>query len=71
MITIRLPKKQWGKAWRAMIEIGEVRLIANDPIYEVLPAHLDLLNIRGFSYEIVLPGAVDGAGDAGVTHEQN
>ncbi len=55
MITIRLSKRQRGKAWRAMIEIGPVRLVAKDPIYEVLPAHLELLTARGFSYEIVIP----------------
>ena len=53
MITIRLPKAQWGKAWRAMIEVGPVRMIAHDPIYEVLPAHLELLTARGFKYEVV------------------
>ena len=53
MITIRLPKQQAGKAWRAMIEVGPVRLIARDPIYEVLPAHLELLDAQGFSYEVV------------------
>jgi hypothetical protein len=55
MIAIRLRKQQWGKAWRAMIEIAPVRLVASDPIYEVLPAHLELLNARGFSYEVVRP----------------
>jgi hypothetical protein len=55
MIAIRLPRGQWGKAWRAMIEIAPVRLVANDPIYEVLPAHLELLNARGFTYEVVVP----------------
>ena len=53
MLTIRLPKTEWGRAWRAMIEVAPVRLIANDPIYEVLPAHLDLLNERGIRYEVV------------------
>jgi len=53
MIAIRLDKKDWGKAWRAMIAIAPVRLIAADPIYEVLPAHLELLSQRGFPYEIV------------------
>lgn len=53
MLTIRLPKSQWAKAWQAMIEVAPVRLIASDPIYEVLPAHVELLNARGFSYEIV------------------
>ena len=56
MIAIRIPKHQWGKAWRAMIEIAPVRLVAKDPVYEVLPAHLELLNARGFSYEVVKPG---------------
>ena len=53
MLKIRLSKADWGKAWRAMIEIAPVRLIADDPIYEVLPAHLELLAARGFQYEIV------------------
>jgi hypothetical protein len=57
MLTIRLRKAEWGKAWRALIEIAPVRLVADDPIYEVLPAHLDLLNARGFSYEVVQPPA--------------
>jgi len=55
MISIRLARKDWGKAWRAMIEIAPVRLVAKDPIYEVLPAHLELLNSHGFAYEIVKP----------------
>lgn len=56
MLTIRLPKSEWGKAWRAMIEVAPVRLIADDPLYEVLPAHLDALTARGFSYEVVQSG---------------
>ncbi len=57
MIAIRLAKGEWGKAWRAMIEMAPVRLVANDPIYEVLPAHLELLTARGFSYQVVTPRA--------------
>jgi hypothetical protein len=53
MIAIRIPKQQWGKAWRAMIEIAPVRLLSKEPIYEVLPAHLEVLTARGFSYEVV------------------
>jgi hypothetical protein len=56
MIAIRLPKQQWGKAWRALIEVAPVRLVAHDPIYEVLPAHLEVLNARGFTYEVVRHG---------------
>ena len=55
MIVIRLPKKQWGKAWRAMIEIAPIRLIAPDPLYEVLPAHLDLLKEMDIAFEVVAP----------------
>jgi hypothetical protein len=57
MITIRLAKKQWGKAWRAMIEVAPVRLVADDPVYEILPAHLEVLEARGFQYEVVKPSA--------------
>jgi hypothetical protein len=52
-MTIRIPKSDWGKAWRAMIEIAPVRLIADDPVYEVLPAHLELLSARGITYEVL------------------
>jgi hypothetical protein len=53
MLTIRLLKTEWAKAWRAMIEVAPVRLVADDPIYEVLPDHLELLTARGFTYEVV------------------
>jgi hypothetical protein len=53
MLTIRLPKTEWAKAWRAMIAVAPVRLIRNDPVYEVLPAHLEVLTARGFSYEVL------------------
>ncbi|HZU37334.1 MAG TPA: hypothetical protein VFA18_15530 [Gemmataceae bacterium] len=53
MLTIRLQKTDWAKAWRAMIEIAPVRLIGEDPLYEVLPAHLEALTAAGFTYEVV------------------
>ena len=53
MLTIRLSRAEWAQAWRAMIEVAPVRLIGDDPVYEVLPAHLELLTARGFRYEVV------------------
>ena|SRR5437867_10110533 len=53
VVAVRLPKSQRGKAWRAMIEIGPIRLVAKDPIYEVMPAHLKLLKTLGIPYELV------------------
>ena len=53
MLAIRLPKADWAKAWRTMIEVAPVRLVADNPVYEVLPAHLGLLTARGFTYEVV------------------
>ncbi len=55
MIAVRIPKAQRAKAWRAMIELAPIRLVSKEPIYEVLPAHLELLASRGISYEIVGP----------------
>jgi hypothetical protein len=55
MLTIRLSKAEWAKAWRAMIEVAPVRLIGDDPVYEVLPVHLEVLTARGFTYEEVVP----------------
>jgi hypothetical protein len=49
MLTVRLPKNEWVKAWRAMIEVAPVRLVRDDPVYEVTPAHLEVLAARGFS----------------------
>jgi len=71
MTKIRLPKAQRGKAWRAMIEIGPVTLIADDPIYEVLPAHLELLTARGFDFEIIQIGQVAKGNVAMVTVTTN
>jgi hypothetical protein len=53
VLTIRLRKTKWPEAWRAMIEIAPVRLIRDDPVYEVLPAHLETLTARGIDYEVV------------------
>jgi hypothetical protein len=36
-----------------MIEIAPVRLIRDDPVYEVLPVHLEVLTAAGFAYEVV------------------
>jgi hypothetical protein len=51
MLTIRLSKTEWAKAWRAMIELAPVRLIRDDPVYEFLPVHLEVLTAAGFAYE--------------------
>jgi hypothetical protein len=53
MLTVRLSKAEWAKAWRAMIEVAPVRLIRDDPVYEVLPAQLEALTARGLTYEVV------------------
>jgi hypothetical protein len=53
MVTIRLKKGECAEAWRAMVEIAPVRLVRDDPVYEVESSHLELLTQRGFSYEIV------------------
>jgi hypothetical protein len=53
MVMIRLKKKDWAKAWREMIDIGPVTLIAPDPVYVVLPAHMEMLTKRGYPFELV------------------
>jgi hypothetical protein len=56
MIAIRIPKEHWGDAWSALIEVAPIRLIAKDPICEVIPAHLELLQSRRIPFEIVQNG---------------
>jgi hypothetical protein len=53
VLTIRIPKAQRAKAWRAMIEVAPIRLVSKEPLYEVYPAHLELLTARGILYEVV------------------
>jgi hypothetical protein len=53
MLAIRIAKAQRAKAWRLMIEVAPVRLVATDPIYVVCPAHLDLLSAQGIPYEVL------------------
>lgn len=53
MLAIRIAKAQRARPWRAMIDVAPVRLVAKDPIYEVNPAHLELLTALGISYEVV------------------
>ena len=53
MLAIRLSKADWAKACTPSIEVAPVRLVAGDPIYEVMPAHLVVLTARGFAYEVV------------------
>jgi len=57
MLAVRIPKHHWGKAWRAMIEIAPVRLVSDDLVYEVLPAHVELLAAQGVAYEVVRPAS--------------
>jgi hypothetical protein len=57
MIAIRLPKEYRGKAWRALIAVAPIRLVAKGPIYEVAPAHLEVLTAHGIPYEIVVPSS--------------
>jgi hypothetical protein len=52
-MKIRLNKSDWAKAWRAMIEVGPVQLIRDDPVYVVGPAHLEILTRQGFRYEVL------------------
>jgi hypothetical protein len=52
MLTIRLSKTEWAKAWRAMIEFAPVQLIRDDPVYKVLPVNLEVLTAAGFAYEV-------------------
>ncbi len=63
MPAVRIPKQQWGKAWRAMIEIAPVRLVAADPVYEVLPEHIELLAAQGVAYELVKPQPIPRQGE--------
>ena len=65
MIAIRIPKKQRGKAWRAMIEIGSITHVGKDPIhkdpiYVVSAAHLEMLHNRGFTFEVINPTRREG-----------
>ena len=53
MIAIKIPKERWGEAWSALIEVAPIRLVTKDPICEVIPVHLEVLQATRIPFDVV------------------
>jgi len=55
MPAIRIPKENWGKIWRALLDIGEIHRIPpeDEKVYIVSDKHIEHLKARNLPYEEV------------------
>lgn len=51
MPVIKLPKADWGKAWRLLIQEGGTTRISKEHVYLVSPRQLKLLQERQLPYQ--------------------
>lgn len=53
MPMIRIPEKQWGKVWRALIASGPISRMSQELIYLVSDRQLRLLRRKRLPFEVV------------------
>lgn len=53
MPKIRVSKEHWGEVWKALVEVGAVSLISEEPIYIVSKKHLEALKEKNLPFEIL------------------
>ena len=64
VVTIRIPKDDWGRVWRALVAAGPVSRVSEEPVYLVTDRQLQLLRRKKLPFEVVTSanGHVTGAG---------
>ena len=53
MPRIRIPKEHWGEVWMALVGVGSVSLISEEPIYLVSKKHIEFLKEKNLPFEIL------------------
>ena len=53
MPVIKLPKEQWGKAWRLLIQEGETTRISKEHVYLVSNRQMKLLQEKQLPFEVL------------------
>jgi hypothetical protein len=53
VVTIRIPRDQWGPVWQALVAAGPVSRVSEEPIYLVTDSQLRLLQRKKLPFEIV------------------
>lgn len=53
MVTIRIPRDQWGPVWRALVAAGPISRVSEELIYLVTDSQLRLLRRKNLPFEVV------------------
>jgi hypothetical protein len=53
VVTIRIPRDQWGPVWQALVAAGPVSRVSEEPIYLVTQSQVRLLQRKKLPFEIV------------------
>ena len=58
MRLVRIPEKQWGKVWTALIETGPISRFTKEPIYLVSDHHVRMLRRKKLPFKLVDPKSI-------------
>jgi hypothetical protein len=53
MITIRIPSEHWGRVWRALVAVGPVSRVSEEPVYLVSDEQVRLLRRKKLPFEVI------------------
>ncbi len=51
--TIRIPSEHWGRVWRALVAVGSVSRISEEPIYVIIEEQLRMLRRKKLLFEVI------------------
>jgi hypothetical protein len=53
VVTIKIPRDQWGPVWRALVAAGPVSRVSEETLYLVTEDQLRLLKRKKLPFEVV------------------
>jgi len=53
MPRIRIPKEHWSEVWMALVGVGSISLISEEPIYIVSKKHIEVLKEKNLPFEVL------------------
>ncbi|MBM3238463.1 hypothetical protein FJZ31_19390 [Candidatus Poribacteria bacterium] len=53
MPRIRIPQEHWGEVWMALVGVGSVSLISEEPVYIVSKRHIEVLKEKHLPFELL------------------
>jgi hypothetical protein len=55
MPKIRIPKEHWGETWRALVTLGPISRLSEEPVYFVTERQLQVLRRKKLPFELLTP----------------